>query len=376
MSDDDLRSATLHFSSLPDPRVERTRKHKLIDIITIALCAVIATAESFVEIEEYGRTHEPWLRTFLDLEHGIPSHDTFTRVFAKLDPTMWQHCFLEWVQAVNTITQGQIIPIDGKQLRRSHDKPLGKAAIYMVSAWAKQNRLVLGQRKVDDKSNEITAIPQLLDLLEITGCIVTIDAMGCQKEIARQIIDQQADYVLALKENHPGTYADVQSLFAYAQEIGFRDCDYHQTIDKNHGRLEIRRCWTVSASDYLGYLRNRTAWTGLQTLAMVTTERYLPDKRSVETRYFLSSLDDDAQQMLKAVRGHWSIENQLHWVLDVAFREDDCRIRKGKGAQNFAVLRHIALNLLKQETSANGGLKAKRLRAGWDENYLLKVLAV
>jgi predicted transposase YbfD/YdcC len=365
---------TKHFTKIEDPRAENS-EHKLVDIIVIAICAVICGADTWVDVENFGQAKQEWFTRFLELPSGIPSHDTFGRVFAQIEAEQFQTSFLEWVQAANAITQGQIIPIDGKQLRRSHDKTIGKEAIYMVSAWARQNRLVLGQLKVDDKSNEITAIPKLLDLLEITGCIVTIDAMGCQKEIAQQIIGQEADYVLALKENHPGTYADVQSLFTYAQEIGFADCDYHQTIDKNHGRVEIRHCWTLSAPDYLVYLRNRTAWAGLQTLVMVTTERYLPDKSSLETRYFISSLDDDAQQMLHAVRGHWSIENQLHWVLDVAFREDDCRIRKGNGAQNFAVLRHIALNLLKQETSAKCGIKAKRLKAGWDENYLLKILS-
>lgn len=374
MTSSPVGSITEHFGQIEDPRAENS-EHKLVNIIIIAICAVICGADTWVDVENFGQAKKKWLARFLDLARGIPSHDTFGRVFARIKAEQFQSSFLEWVQAVNTISQGQIIPIDGKQLRRSHDKPIGKEAIHMVSAWARQNRLVLGQLKVDDKSNEITAIPKLLKMLEISGCIVTIDAMGCQKEIAQQIIDQEADYVLALKENHPGTYADVQSLFAYAQEIEFRDCGYHQTLDKNHGRVEIRRCWTISSPDYLVYLRNRSAWAGLQTLAMVTTERYLPDKSTVETRYFISSLDDDPQQMLYAVRGHWSIENQLHWVLDVAFREDDCRVRKGNAPQNFAVLRHIALNLLKQETSAKGGIKARRLKAGWDENYLLKVLS-
>lgn len=239
-------SMTEHFGKIEDPRAEN-RKHKLVDIMVIAICAVICGADTWVDVENFGQAKEEWLGRFLELASGIPSHDTFGRVFAQIKADQFQNRFLEWVQAVNTITQGQIIPIDGKQLRRSHDKSIGKEAIYMVSAWARQNRLVLGQLKVDDKSNEITAIPKLLDILELTGCIVTIDAMGCQKEIAQRIIDQEADYVLALKENHPGTYADVHSLFAYAQEIGFRDCDCHQTIDKNHGRVEIRRCWTVSA---------------------------------------------------------------------------------------------------------------------------------
>lgn len=273
MASSPVGSITKHFAKIEDPRAENS-EHKLVDIIVIAICAVICGADTWVDVENFGHAKQEWFVRFLELPSGIPSHDTFGRVFAQIQAEQFQTSFLEWVQAVNAITQGQIIPIDGKQLRRSHDKTIGKEAIYMVSAWARQNRLVLGQLKVDDKSNEITAIPKLLAMLEITGCIVTIDAMGCQKEIAQQIIDQEADYVLALKENHPGTYADVQSLFTYAQEIGFDDCDYHQTIDdKNHGRVEIRRCWTISAPDYLVYLRNRTAWAGLQTLAMVTTEQ-------------------------------------------------------------------------------------------------------
>jgi len=363
-----------HFSELKDPRIERTKKHQLLDIVTITICAVVGGADNWVEVAVFGKSKENWFRTFLDLPNGIPSHDTFGRVFRLLDPQQWQAGFLSWVETIAQATKGQIVPIDGKTLRRSHDKTLGRKAIHMVSAWASDSRVVLGQVKVDEKSNEITAIPILLDMLALSGCIVTIDAMGCQKNIAAKIVDQKADYALALKNNQSGLYEGVEALFAKTQSDDFEPNQYCKTTEKNHGRQEIRQCWTISDPKQLAQLHNFSAWKGLQTVVRIRAEQQRGDKTMIEDRYYISSLSSDAKKMLQVVRGHWSIENSLHWVLDVAFREDDSRIRKGYGAQNFAVLRHLALNLLTQETNDNYGIKAKRKKAGWNEAYLLYLL--
>jgi predicted transposase YbfD/YdcC len=367
---------TTHFEEVEDPRVDRTKLHKLIDIIVIAICAVICGADDWVATEEFGKAKEKWFRAFLELPNGIPSHDTFGRVFAQIDPEQFQNSFIRWIQAISEITQGQVMAMDGKELRRSHDKTLGKSAITMVSMWACENRLVLGQQKVDEKSNEITAIPKMLEILDIAGCIVTIDAIGCQTKIAATIVDEDGDYLLALKENQGRLYEDVALAFEDALRNGWQGIahDYHKTVDANHGRVEIRQCWTISGDDYIPYLYNANQWKSLHTIAMIVSERRQGDKCEIKTRYFISSLENNAEKVLWAKRSHWNVENGLHWVLDIAFREDDSRVRKGNAAQNFAVLRHIALNLLKQENSARLGIKNKRLKAAWDEDYLLKIL--
>lgn len=363
-----------HFASLADPRVERSKEHLLIDIIGITICAVLCGADSWVDIENYGNAKLEWLKQFLALPNGIPSHDTFSRVFARLEPEPLQQCFLNWIGAVSELCSGQIIAIDGKSLRHSYDTGGNRGAIHMVSAWACQNRLVLGQRKVDEKSNEITAIPQLLGVLALEGCIVTIDAMGCQKTIAKAIIDKQADYVLALKANQGNLYRDVVQLFEYAQHNGFKDIEhaFYQMGSDGHGRIEIRRHWMLGQ---VSNLTNAQPWAGFNSIGMVQSERRIKGLTQVETRYYISSLSPDAHRFAEAVRSHWGIENCLHWVLDVAFAEDASRVRKDHAPENLAVIRHIALNLLSQEKSAKGGMKAKRLKAGWDNDYLAKVFA-
>jgi len=372
-------SLRAHFATLPDPRVERTKRHGLLDLVTIAVCAVVCGADSWVAVEQFGQRKEAFLRRFLALPHGIPSHDTFGRVFAVLDPARFEACFLAWIQDTVRLTGGQVVAIDGKTARRSHDRGGGKAALHLVSAWATANRVVLGQVAVDAKSNEITAIPALLEVLAISGCIVTIDALGCQTAIARTIRAREADYVLALKPNHPRLHADVAGVFADAlgANLGGYGVGRARTVEKDHGRLEVRRCAVLRDPAVIAWLDPTGDWTNLRAIALVESERRIGDTTTVDRRYYLTSLDADADaaRLLAAVRGHWGIENELHWVLDVAFREDECRVRQGHAAENLAVVRHIALNLLRRETTAKVGVPTKRLMAGWDETYLLKILA-
>jgi predicted transposase YbfD/YdcC len=361
-----------HFASLPDPRIERHRWHKLSDILVIAVCAVLCGAESYPAIEDFGQEREEWLRQFLELPEGIPSHDTFNRVLRLLDPVQFQRCFLRWMQAVAEVTAGEVVAIDGKALRRSFEKGTAKRAIHMVSAWATANGVVLGQRKVDTKSNEITALPVLLELLALKGCIVTIDAMGCQRAIAQTIVEQGADYVLALKGNQPTLEQAVERFFVTGPEAEGHclQSAYHEQTEQGHGRVETRCAW-ISAE--LTPEVTAAAWPGLRSIGRVEATRPVAGETSVEQRFYLSSLPPDAAQFAQAVRKHWGIENQLHWTLDVTFREDLSRLRTGHGAENFAVLRHITLNLLRQESSTKS-LPRKRLACALNPNYLLKVL--
>lgn len=378
MAEQPLGSIREHFAPLEDPRIERNKLHPLLNILVITICAVICGAENWVEVAMYGNLKQAWFNQYLDLSNGIPSHDTFGRVFRRLKADAFQACFLAWVKAVNEITHGQVIAIDGKELRRAMDARLGKRAIHMVSAWASENRLVLAQLKVDAKSNEITAIPALLEMLEIAGCIITIDAMGCQTEIAQQITDQQGEYVLAVKENQGHLYEDIEhlcQLYLGHEQPMFYFADYAKTVGKDHDRIEIRECWTLPASFYAPSIRNLDAWAQVKTLVMIRRERWLPEKTEIHTRYYISSLEGTADRFLQVIRDHWGIENSVHWVLDMAFNEDQSRLHKDNGAQNLAVIRHMALNLLRHETTAKVGIKAKRLKAGWDDAYLLKVLA-
>jgi predicted transposase YbfD/YdcC len=375
MNDQPLSSISACFGDLHDPRVTGRCEYPLNEIITIAICAVIAGADGWTEIEIFGKRKEAWLKQFLRLENGIPSHDTFGDVFRMLNAEAFQRRFTRWIEGVFTVTQGQVIAIDGKTVRRSHDRTIGRDAIHMVSAWASANGITLGQRKVDDKSNEITAIPELLDLLNVTGCIVTIDAMGCQKKIAQKIRDEKADYLLSLKDNQGRFLQDVQDWFAHADQVNFAGMkhDYHETVNKGHGRIEVRRCWVVSDPVAFDYIRHYEGWADLQTIVRVQRERRFAEKTEQETSYYISSLPSNASLILNAIRSHWSIENSLHWVLDVVFREDASRIRKDNSSQNIGVLRKIALNILKQDPS-KGSLKSKRYSAALDDTFLLQLL--
>ncbi len=359
-----------YLDVIKDPRVDRTKRHPLVSVLFIGICSVLCGAESWEQMEDFGNERHAWLEEYVDLPHGIPSHDTFGRVFAQIDSKAFQESFLSWVKLVNLKMPGQIIAIDGKTLRRSHDRANAKEALHLVSAWSCANHLVLGQVKTNEKSNEITAIPELLKLLDLCGSIVTVDAMGTQKEIAQEIQDKGADYVMALKGNHELLHEEVK---AYWQDSQLPESEYQsfETADKGHGRMEIRR---YKISDHLGWLEPKAKWKGLKTIGMVESQRIIGEQKTIERRYYLSSLKADAKEFARAVREHWSIENQLHWSLDVSFREDQCRVRIQKAAENFALLRRMALHILKQEKTQNKSINRKRWLAAMNPNYLCLLL--
>lgn len=379
MSEPQRTTISEHVATLIDPRRDHLKAHRLEDILTIALCAVICGADDWVEVETFGQAKEEWLRTFLELPGGIPSHDTFGRVFARLDPDEFRRCFVSWVRAVVGDPGPQVVAVDGKTLRRSHDRRAGKAALHLVSAWATTSGVVLGQVATHAKSNEITAIPVLLKLLALEGAVVTIDAMGCQTAIATQIVEQRADYVLALKDNHEKLHERVVSTFVEADKargttLLLGDLAADTTTDAGHGRVERRRCRAIGDPAHLAYIDPDHAWPNLRSVVCIESTRRIGDKISTEARHYLSSLPPDAPVLAQIIRSHWRIENSLHWVLDVAFREDDSRVRVGHAPENFAIVRHLALNLLRQDTSRRVGLANKRFRAALDTTYLRSIL--
>lgn len=366
----------VHFSQLEDPRVERTKRHSMTDILVLSICGFVCGIDTWVDLEEFAEIREDWFRTFLELPNGIPSHDTFGRFFAALDPEAFSRCFASWMQSVAQTTEGEVVAIDGKTLRRSFDRASAKAAIHMVSAWAAENGVVLGQVRTDEKSNEITAIPKLLETLHLQGCIVTIDAMGCQKAVVKDIVEKGADYVISLKGNQGTLHEKTKDFFEEAREERFETVPhaYTETRESAHGRVERRRYWL---SNRLDWLREKGEWAGLQSVGMVEATREVNGVSSREVRYFISSLDgSDAEKFARAVRYHWRVENSLHWVLDVAFDEDGSRVRKDNAPENMAMLRHVALNLLKADTSKKSSISTKRKKAGWSADYLCHVLGL
>lgn len=378
------RSLLAHLEQVADPRVERCRFHALVDVLVIGVCTIICGGETFNDMEAFGNAKREWLKTFLLLTNGIPSHDTFNRVFAAIDPQQFLDCFMRWTQSVRQTVSQEVVAIDGKALRRAANKR--ESVKYVVSAWAESNALVLGQLKVADKSNEITAVPELLRVLELSGCIVTLDAMGCQKKIAREIIEADADYVLALKGNHEQVHEEVKSYLDAAlvqqQSPGpatdeacktGAKLECFETVEKDHGRFEIRRYYQSAKLDWFA---DRAKWTGLRSLGMVESVREVDGQTSVERRYYLSSLPLGVATFARAVRSHWGVENKVHWVMDVCFREDQSRARAGYAAENLATLRRLALNLLKRDKSKKCGIRGKQLIAGWDPAYLARLLGI
>lgn len=365
------RAIVEHFGNLEDPRVVGRSEHKLIDLVTIAILATICGAEGWTEMEEFGLARETWLRTFLALPSGIPTDDTFRRFFCKLRPSAFEQAFSSFTQALVGAVQGKVVAIDGKSLRGSADRSAGTAMVHLVHAWVAENDVLLGQFATEAKSNEITAIPKLLELLDIKGAVVTIDAAGCQKTIAAQIVQQKADYVLSLRDNHPLFHQEVLSYFDH--EKASSQVHTHQTTDGDHGRIEIRRIFTTNE---IGWFSEKTLWPGLKSFVLIESEREEKGTIRNERRTYISSLDgSDPARLGKVVRDHWSVENRLHWMLDVVFHEDDCKVRKDHGPQNLSLLRKLALMLVRKESTNKRGAAVKRKRAAWDNDYLLKVIS-
>lgn len=361
-----------HFVDLEDPRIDRTKKHLLLDIIALAICAVIGGAEGWEEIEDFGKDKHQWLKKFLRLPNGIPSHDTISRVFRRIKPEAFQECFLSWIQTLHQQLGLKHVAIDGKSVRRSFDRATAQNALHLVSAWSVENHLTLGQQAVDGKSNEITAIPKLLRLLELEGAIVTIDAMGCQKSIAQDIVDGGGDYVLAVKDNQPTLHRTLQEHFLQLHETEFADADVRRwvTREKKHGREVERHYYIAPVPESL---RGQSGWANLRSVGQVITFTQQNGNSSDDVRYFINSIPPRVKLFASVTRGHWRIENSLHWVLDVTFDEDQCRIRKDHGTENFSLLRRIALSLIKQDTTKQS-VRRKRKRAGWNNQNLLNIL--
>ena len=362
---------TPFFVDLTDPRVERARRHNLLDILILAVCATLGNADGWADVERFANAKLDFFKTFLDLPNGVPSHDTFGRVFARLDPAALLDCLGRWLDALGTAVAGEVVAIDGKTLKGSFDAAAGRSPLHLVSAWACEARLTLGQVAVDQKSNEITAIPLLLELLDLKGCVVTLDAMGCQTEIAAAIRRREADYVLAVKDNQPGLHAVIHAAFVAHAENGFADASVTRltTAQRGHGRRERREYVAAAAPTAL-----TARWRDVASIGMVTRTRVVGGVASEELSYYVSSLPPKVRAFARAVRGHWGIENRLHWTLDVTFAEDASRVRKDHGPFNLALLRRLAVSILQRDRSVKDNLRGKRLRAGWDDEVLLKIL--
>lgn len=360
-----------HFAHLTDPRTGPAQQHDLLDILLIGVCATLCGADGFTDMALFGRCKADWFKTWLALPNGIPSHDTFNRVFGLIDPTKFMDCFLAWTQSLRELIAGELVAVDGKTLRGSRTR--GRGPIHLVNVWAASNRLILGQLKVADHSNEITALPPLLRVLELTGCVVTVDALGCQKDVAKEIHEADADYVLALKGNQGTLHAEIKAFLDDAQTRGWVGVAHQvvQTVEKDHGRLETRRSWIT---EQIGWLADRDDWDALRSIGMVEAVREVNGQSTTQRRYYLSSLPAEAARFAAAVRGHWEIENCVHWVLDVQLGEDRCAVRHPHAAQNLAALRALSLNLLRRDRQQTCGIRSKQKLAGWDHDYLRSLL--